>query len=114
MKKTLTLGLSAIVALSTFTATAMADEYIRKGDQIIDVVKTNGQLFCTRRSDGYEMCNGMTEQSDGSWQGRNMRHPDMPRFMKFRGTVIFGSNGLKIKGCALGICDDEVWTLPAQ
>lgn len=112
MNKLLGLGLSAMIGLTAFTGAAMADEYIRKDDQIIDVVIKDGQLFCTRRSDGYEMCNGMTKQDDGTWQGKNMRHPDMPKFMKFKGTVTFGSNGLKIKGCALGMCDEEVWLLP--
>jgi hypothetical protein len=39
-----------------------------------------------------------------------MKHPDMPGFMTFNGTVTFGSNGLKIRGCAVGVCQSEIWT----
>ena len=100
-------------AAVAFSATAaVADTYIRPhktGDQQINVVITDGALWCTRASDGYEMCNGMTENEDGTWGGKNMRHPDMPKWMKFKGTVYFNDGGLKIKGCAI-ICDNEDWT----
>jgi len=104
-------ALAAATVFSTAGATvASAETYIREGNQEIEVADKGGKLFCTRKSDGYEMCNGMTKQADGSWQGRGMKHPDMPGFMKFRGTVIFSSSGLSIKGCAVGICDSESWT----
>lgn len=90
---------------------ALADVYLREGNQEIEVVDRGGQLFCTRTSDGYEMCNGMTKAADGSYQGRTMKHPDMPKFMTFNGTVVIGSNALQIKGCAMGICDSEVWQM---
>ncbi len=102
---------AATIALSA-TAVA-ADTYVRphkKGDQLIDVTITDGALWCTRVSDGFELCNGMTENEDGTWGGKNMRHPDMPKWMKFKGTVYFVEGGLKIKGCAV-ICDSEEWTI---
>ncbi|MFC3117911.1 hypothetical protein ACFOHS_05095 [Jhaorihella thermophila] len=39
-----------------------------------------------------------------------MKHPDMPRWMSFNGTVTFSERGLRIKGCTLGICDSETWS----
>lgn len=99
-------------ALSLLVAAPMvtAETFIREGNQEIDVQIKNNTLWCTRKSDGYEMCNGMAKTGDFEWKGRKMKHPDMPGFMRFNGTVTFGSNGLKIKGCALGMCDAEIWT----
>ena len=107
-----TIGLLFGAAITLGATVASADTYTRphkKGDQQIEVTFTDGTLWCTRASDGYEMCNGMTENDDGTWGGRNMRHPDMPKWMKFKGTVYFNDGGLRIKGCAL-ICDSEEWT----
>lgn len=107
-----TTGLVAGAALMLSSTVALADTYIRphkKGDQEINVSITDGTLWCTRVSDGFEMCNGMTENEDHTWGGSNMRHPDMPKWMKFKGTVYFLEAGLKIKGCAI-ICDSEDWT----
>ena len=92
------------------TASAQGIMYLRDGTQEVRVFTNSGSLFCRRVSDGFEMCHGMKEQADGSWTGKGMRHPDMPRFMKFNGTVVIGDSGLNIKGCALGICQAEDWT----
>lgn len=108
--KTLAIRGPLLLALMLSGAAANAEIFIRKGNQEIDVVNKNGSLFCTRLSDGYEMCNGMKKGEDGAWRGRKMKHPDMPRFMSFNGTVSIGTTGLKIRGCALGMCDSEVWT----
>jgi hypothetical protein len=112
MKQTTKFGALALVAASLFASSAYAvgGQYLRKGKQVINVVEQDGKLFCTRVSDGFEMCNGMVEQANGSWKGKNMRHPAMPKFMKFNGTVIFSDAGLNIRGCALGICKAEDWT----
>ncbi len=105
--------LAAIAAVATMTiattAQAATIEYMRKGDQVIAVSNDSGTLMCTRVSDGFEMCNGMEKQANGAWTGDNMRHPDMPKFMKFNGTVTFTTDGLKIKGCAVGVCQSEDW-----
>lgn len=101
-------GLAIAIALAA--SSASAEIYIRKGEQQVDVSERNGMLFCTRVSDGYEMCNGMTKRDDGTWKGKKMKHPDMPRWMSFNGTVTFTGGGLDIKGCTLGICDSESWT----
>lgn len=93
-------------------AAEMNDTYIRKGDQEIVVFTHEGKLFCRRASDQFEMCYGMEKQTDGTFQGANMKHPDMPKFMTFNGTVVIGGNAkLSIKGCAAGqsLCDEEIW-----
>lgn len=111
MKK-MGLALAALVALSAAPAVAETTQWLRKGDQVINVSTDGGRLMCTRVSDGFEMCNGMTSQGGGVWKGPKMKHPDMPGFMTFRGTVIIGATQLKIEGCVLGgaVCDSEIWT----
>ena len=113
MKLMTKIAAATLIAANTFAfsvqAAAVEGNYLRKGKQTIVVALRDGKLFCTRKSDGFEMCHGMTEQPDGTWTGRNMRHPAF-KFMKFRGTVTFTATGLNIKGCALGICKAENWT----
>lgn len=100
-------------ALMLASGMASADTYMRKGDQEIAVVIKDGKLFCTRVSDGYEMCNGMERSADGAWRGGTVKHPDMPGFMRFTGTVTFVPKELTLKGCALGMCDSETWVKKA-
>lgn len=107
--KTIVKGGLCALGLVCAAGAASADTYIRKGDQDISVTQKGGLLYCTRVSDGYELCNGMAQGDDGAWRGKKMKHPDMPGFMRFNGTVIIGANALKIKGCAVGMCDSEVW-----
>lgn len=102
-------GLALAAALTAGQA-AFADIYLRKGSQEINVVDKGGKLYCTRQSDGYEMCNGLVKAADGSYKGKTMKHPDMPKFMTFNGTVILSGASLKIKGCAVGVCDSETWS----
>ena len=85
--------------------------YLRKGAEKINVAIKGGRLFCTRASDGFEMCHGMA-RSGKTWTGSNMKHPDMPGFMTFNGTVTIGAKALSIKGCAIGqsMCDAETWS----
>lgn len=90
--------------------------WVRKEKQDVKVEIRNGGLYCTlinrKKKNGkpkkdYEMCHGMTKQGD-AWKGKHMKHPDMPGFMTFKGTVTVDGDVLKIKGCA-GICDSEKW-----
>lgn len=108
------LKIAALAALVTIpfasTADAQGVAYMRKDTQEIRVFTNDGKLFCRRVADGFEMCHGMAEQANGAWKGKGMRHPDMPGFMKFNGTVVFGEAGLSIQGCAVGICQSENWT----
>lgn len=111
MTNRLLLALASVAAMGIAPAVS-AEIYIRKGDQEIEVVDKDGALWCTRKSDGYEMCNGMAKTGDFEYAGKTMKHPDMPGFMTFNGTVTIGQNALKIEGCALGMCDAEVWNKP--
>ncbi len=103
--------------LSTTIAPAFASvkdapqSYLRKDTQEIVVFVNDGKLYCRRIADNFELCHGMEEQPDGSWTGDKMKHPDMPGFMTFNGTVTFREGELTIKGCAVGnsMCDSEVW-----
>ncbi len=97
------------LSIASLAMQASADIYLRDGTQKVDVREEGGRLYCTRVSDNFEMCNGMTRNADGTWSGKKMKHPDMPGFMRFNGTVTFRENGLTIRGCALGICQSEDW-----
>jgi uncharacterized protein (DUF2147 family) len=116
MKTRLGLGLALAGACLTLATGAGAAEvnktYLRKGDQEVRVFTHEGKLYCRRTSDNFEMCYGMEESAAGTWTGANMKHPDMPKFMTFDGTVVVGSNKkLSIKGCMVGgaVCDEEIW-----
>ena len=104
----LTLGAAT---LGTVANAKVLGTYVRKGDQVITLHTEDGLLYCTRASDGFELCHGMTEQPDGTWKGKKMKHPDMPKFMTFNGTVTFGADMVSLKGCAAGnsLCQSEDW-----
>lgn len=104
-------SLTVLAVLAATAGTASADTYMRKGNQAITVAVKGGKLYCTRASDGFEMCNGMAKNGSG-YAGNAMKHPDMPGFMTFNGSVAMAGNSLTIKGCAIGqsMCDSETWT----
>ncbi len=106
---TLVASFAITVAMAT-PAMAIGD-YLRKEKDIINVFVKDGKLFCNRAEDKFEMCHGMVKEGD-DWKGREMKHPDMPGFMTFNGTVTITDTNLTIKGCAVGnsMCDTEVWT----
>ncbi|MDE2340599.1 MAG: hypothetical protein KGL21_05970 [Alphaproteobacteria bacterium] len=105
MKKTLVPYIASAIGFVIVSATpAFADDlvgsYKRPNGDLVAVTETNGQLYCsiTKGSrPGFEMCHGMTSQSDGSWQGAKMKHPSMPGFMTFNGTVTHDAKTLTIK-----------------
>ena len=101
---------AAAVAMVTLPAAAETTQWLREGSQVITVTDDGGKLMCTRASDGFEMCNGMTSTGAGTWGGPKMKHPDMPGFMTFNGTVTVDGDSLSIKGCAVKVCDSETWT----
>ncbi len=113
MRKTGFLASLLALTITAAIATPAAAEgaYTRKGGQTINVAVKGGKLYCTRASDGFEMCNGMSK-SGGGWAGGNMKHPDMPGFMTFNGKVSMSASSLTIKGCAIGesMCDSETWS----
>ena len=100
------------VGLASHEAAAVGGTYLRKGTQKVKVFVSGGKLYCQRMSDKFEMCHGMTK-SGNKWVGSNMKHPDMPGFMTFNGTVVFKADSLDIQGCVIGqsLCDAETWKL---
>lgn len=91
-----------------------AGYYTRKNGDTVHVTIGNGLLFCKivkGSKPNFEMCHGM-KQGGAAWTGKKMKHPGMPRFMTFNGTVTFDAQTLSIKGCAMGksLCDKETWT----
>lgn len=108
----------ALAALALPAASAAANDpsgsYQRKNGDLVQVTVTNGALYCkiiAGSKPNFEMCHGMKPKGD-SWFGKKMKHPGMPRFMTFNGTVTFDATSLSIKGCAMGkaMCDSEKWT----
>lgn len=89
--------------------------WVRPNGEIAQVTQRGGLLYCrivTGKSPGFEMCQGMKKTGKDTWQGGAMKHPEMPGFMTFNGTVTLQSASLTIKGCAIGqvMCDAETWT----
>ncbi len=108
-----TFAAGAIIAAGPALADADGTWKRENGD-VVAVSVSNGKLYCKITSGsrpGFEMCNGMAG-SGNSWAGKGMKHPSMPGFMKFNGTVSVSGNTLKIKGCAIGQsrCDEETWS----
>ena len=92
---------------------APVGQWTRKNGDTVDVTLQGNELFCTiteGKRVGFEMCHGMTLREDGSWKGKKMKHPGMPGFMTFNGTVKVDGDSLSIKGCAVKVCDSETWT----
>ncbi len=109
---------ASAVALFGMTQAAAAAEangnWVRPNGEVAHVSQKGGHLFCTivkGKSPGFEMCHGMAKTGGSTWQGSNMKHPEMPGFMTFNGTVTVQSASLTIKGCAIGqtMCDAETW-----
>jgi len=115
MNKLIGAALTAVFSIAAVSAGSAAEvnkTYMRKGTQEVRVFTSKGKLYCRRTSDNFEMCHGMTKVSAGTYKGNKMKHPDMPKFMTFDGTVVIGSNKkLSIKGCMVGgaICANEIW-----
>lgn len=60
---------------------------------------------------GTTMFNGIKKVSGNKWKG-NMKHPSMPSFMTFNGTVTLSGDAMHVQGCAMGdsMCDAEDWS----
>ena len=110
--KHITSGALAAIMIAGSANAQMVGNYTRNSDdgpQTIVVQIIDDKLFCTRESDGFEMCHGLVLSDDARWRGRTMKHPDMPRFMTFNGTASFSETQMNLRGCAMGICDAETW-----
>ncbi len=116
--KRATLAFSATaLAAGLLAAPALAAEpwgkWKRPGGDIAKVWKCNGGMcgaIETGKKKGFVMFKGIKKQGK-VWKG-DMKHPNMPSFMTFNGTVtVLGPDKLKVQGCAIGnsMCDAEVW-----
>jgi uncharacterized protein (DUF2147 family) len=118
MKRVQLVFASAVVLIGLAQAVGAAEvagTWVRPNGEIAQVSQKGGHLYCkivTGKSPGFEMCNGMEKSADSMWQGGHMKHPEMPGFMTFNGTVTLSAASLTIKGCAIGqsMCDAETWT----
>jgi uncharacterized protein (DUF2147 family) len=87
----------------------------RPNGTIAEVYPCGGKLcgkIIAGEPTGFEMFHGMAKVGPAKWQGADMKHPSMPGFMTFNGTVTMKGNILKVKGCAIGqsMCDEETWS----
>lgn len=107
---------AALIGLSQPAAAAEpTGTWVRPNGEVAQVSQRSGHIYCkivTGKSPGFEMCHGMTKTGEDTWQGGAMKHPEMPAFMTFNGTVTVQAASLSIKGCAVGqmMCDAETWT----
>jgi uncharacterized protein (DUF2147 family) len=110
-------AMSAAALVAVPAAAAVNDPsgtYKRENGDTVRVFKYNGKLYCrivAGKKKGFEMCHGMAK-TDTGWFGKKMRHPGMPGFMTFNGTVTSNATTFYIKGCAMGksMCDKEQWS----
>jgi hypothetical protein len=115
MNKLTSTAIALVLGAASFATSVSAEiigVYLRNGEEFILVRTTDeGLMYCTRVGDGFEMCDGITQQADGSWSGTRMKHPDMPSFMSFNGTVIFNDTEMLLEGCTAGNlqCEAEAW-----
>jgi uncharacterized protein (DUF2147 family) len=115
-----TILLVATLLTSTLTGTAasaadVTGSWKRPNGDGVDVYSCGGKLcgkITSGSQKGFEMLHGMAKTGASTWQGSNMKHPDMPGVMTFNGTVTQSGERLEVKGCAIGqsLCDAEQWT----
>jgi len=108
-----------VATVMALVAPALADEDVvgqwkRPNGDLVEARLADGKLECAilqGSRPGFEMCHDMVKQGD-AWVGSAMKHPEMPGFMSFNGTVVVFGDELRIKGCALheAFCDSETWT----
>jgi uncharacterized protein (DUF2147 family) len=89
--------------------------WVRPKGGTVQVTNSGGKLYgkiIDGKLAGFEMFNGMGKSGAGVWQGSAMKHPDMPGFMTFNGTVTISGDTMTVKGCAIGqsMCDAETWS----
>ena len=120
MRKMRILAIAAVAASAATLAWAQSNSailgnYARPNGDPVEVYECGG-LLCGRinggERNGFEMLHGMSATGANEWQGSQMKHPAMPGFMTFNGTVTVVEGGaLSVRGCAVGqaFCDAEVW-----
>jgi uncharacterized protein (DUF2147 family) len=115
MKKGLIIA-AATLATAVFATEALAASpwglWKRPNGSIAKVWQCKGGM-CGKvvkgKGAGTVMFMGIKKEG-GVWKG-DMKHPDMPSFMTFNGTVKLMGNKMKVQGCAIGnsMCDAETW-----
>jgi len=116
-KKFLPLVAAASFAVVALAAPAQAaspwGKWKRPNGSIAKVWQCNGGMcgvIAEGKRKGFVMFKGIKKKGNG-WKG-DMKHPSMPGFMTFNGTVtMVGKDKLKVQGCAIGnsMCDAETW-----
>ncbi len=108
IKKTVVL---ALLASAPALQAETLGTYLRNGTEPVRVFTQDNQLFCTRISDGFEICNGMESQGNNIWQGDRLKNPDGPSWIRARGTIIVSENEMALEGCMMGgtICKSMAW-----
>lgn len=99
---------------AAFSVPAFAGPYgqwKRPNGTTAKVYNCGGKLCGKVVQTNFEMFHGMSKTGTTKWQGSKMKHPDMPGFMTFNGTVTLSGNKMTVKGCAIGsvFCDAETW-----
>ncbi len=106
-------GLAMSLATAAYAASPWG-KWKRPNGNIAKVYKCKGGMCGVieqGKRKGFVMFNGIKKKGS-AWKG-DMKHPEMPGFMTFNGTVtMVGADKLKVQGCAIGnsMCDAEVWT----
>lgn len=96
------------------TTADVVGAYTRPNGDAVEVYTCDG-LLCGRitsgERSGFEMLHGMESTGANEWRGNRMKHPSMPGFMTFNGTVTASGDTLSVRGCAIGesFCDAEIW-----
>ncbi len=117
MKKALifaTVALATAISVMEAHAASPWGKWKRPNGDIARVYQCGGGMCGViekGKRKGFVMFKGIKKQGK-AWKG-DMKHPEMPGFMTFNGTVtMVGANRLKVQGCAIGnsMCDAETWT----
>jgi len=107
----------AMLASLGFTSAASAEgaygEWLRPDGTIAMTSECDGGLcgeIISGEQTGMVMFQSIKSSGDNEWKG-DMKHPDMPAFMTFNGTITHGDGELMVEGCAVGgsMCDAETW-----
>ncbi len=106
----------ALLASAPALHAAPLGTYLRNGNEPVRVYTTEGKLFCTRVSDGFEICNGMEAQGNNTYQGSRLKNPDGPRWISARGTITVGETEMALEGCMMGgaVCKSMTWPIMSE
>ncbi len=115
MKYKTTLALAFLAGTSPLQAETLG-VYLRDGTEPVQVHVEEGLLYCTRVSDGFEICNGMENTGENTWEGDKLKNPDGPRWISARGTITVGETEMALQGCMMGgaVCKSMTWPVQAE